>query len=307
MKKNKFPVIFLLSFLLGIGVCPANAQDHAWWAANVGWDGKAHWSTYIISMPRYLGPNALPVPELSKGQVAERSSLGWEGQVHFMKGDHTWNAVLRGVYSIAPGKVSVEALWIPVEYAVVSHALKTERRIFHLFYNQRWATGDVYIQTNLQLLQATPNKPGLMLRMGQRLPASNMQGAARFTDAPGFYLDLSTGIPLSGAWRLSLMSGVFIWQTNRDDQFQNDAFLFGLGATRSFGPWGLDLGFRGYLGYMGKGDDPLAANARVSYARKGWQWQMGFQQGFLDLRYVSFQTGVVKLLPLRHYSMQRAN
>ncbi len=273
----------------------ASSQDHQWWADNVQWDGKSHWSSYIISMPRYLGPNALPIPELSWGNVPEHSTLGWELQGHFMRGDRTANAVLRGVYRVTPGKIALEAFWIPAEYAVVSHERKTERRVFHRFYDRRWATGDVYVQTTLQLFKGG-NKEGFMLRIGQRMPASNMQGAARFTDAPGFYSDLSKSMELGGDWCLAGMAGVYIWQTNRDDQFQNDALLFGAGLSRSFGPVQMDLSFRGYLGYMGSGDDPLAAAARILFSGERWNGRFTLQQGFLDLRYTTLSFGVWRML-----------
>jgi len=273
----------------------AFSQDHQWWADNVQWDGKSHWSTYIISMPRYLGPNALPIPEQCWGKVPVRSSLGWELQGHFMEGDRTANAVLRGVYSVTPGKIALEAIWIPAEYAVVSHERKTERKVFHRFYDRRWATGDVYVQTTLQLFKGG-EKEGFMLRIGQRMPASNMQGAARFTDAPGFYSDLSKSMELGGDWCLAGMAGVYIWQTNRDDQFQNDALLFGAGLSRSFGPVQMDLSFRGYLGYMGRGDDPLAATARILFSGERWNGLITLQQGFLDLRYTTLSFGVWRML-----------
>ena len=281
---------FILTAFSAVGF----SQDHQWWADNVQWDGKSHWSTYIISMPRYLGPNALPIPELSWGKVPERSSLGWELQGHFAEGDRTGNALLRGVYTVTPGKIALEAFWIPVEYAVVSHEKKTERRVFHRFYDRRWATGDVYIQTTLQLFKGAKGN-GPVLRIGQRMPASNMQGAARFTDAPGFYVDLSRSVELGRYWRLSGMGGVYIWQTNRDDQFQNDAFIFGAGLSRAFGPLQMDLSFRVYLGYMGKGDDPLAAAARFSFVDKNWNGQITVQQGLLDLRYSTIGAGIIRL------------
>jgi hypothetical protein len=277
-------------------ICAREAfpQDHQWWADNVQWDGKSHWSTYIISMPKYLGPNALPIPELSWGKVAERSSVGWELQGHFMEGDRTGNAILRGVYSITPGKIALEAFWLPVEYAVVSHENKTARKVFHRFYERRWASGDVYVQTTLQLLKGAEGE-GFMFRLGHRLPASNMQGAARFTDAPGFYGDLSKSVELGGHWRLAAMAGLYVWQTNRDDQFQNDAFLFGAGVSRGFGPLQVDLSFRGYLGYMGRGDDPLAAAVRFCFKGKSWNGQITVQQGFLDLQYSTLGFGICRM------------
>lgn len=260
------------------------------------WDGKAHWSTYITSKPSLMGPNALPIPDLSTGSVPKISSVSMDGQFHCMKGDQTLNAVIKGTYAVTPGKIALELIWIPVEYAVVSHALKTERKVFHTFYNNRWATGDLYLHTHLQLMKEEGRKAGLLLRVGYRFPSSNMQGAARFTDAPGYYADLSSRFRLCQQWSLSIMSGIYVWQTNRDDYLQDDAFLFGTGITRQIGPIDLDLNFRGYLGYLGNGDDPLAASIRIAYKKNNWQWRAAFQQGFLDLKYNTVAIGLTRLI-----------
>jgi hypothetical protein len=249
-----------------------------------------------MSKPAFMGANALPVPDLSTGNAPQVSSFSMEGQYHTMPGDRTFNTVIRGLYAVAPGKIALEAIWIPAEYSVVSHELKTERKIFHAFYHQRWATGDLYLQTYLQLIREKHQRPGLMLRVGYRFPTSNMQGAARFTDAPGYYTDLSTRVRLAEKWHVSFMSGFYVWQTNQDDFVQNDAFLFGSGISRQAGSWNIELNSRAYLGYLGSGDDPIAASLRVSYKKNDWEWRAGFQEGFLDLKYRSVQVGITRLI-----------
>ncbi|MBU6159171.1 MAG: hypothetical protein KGP35_09090 [Bacteroidetes bacterium] len=289
------PLIILLFALV---THAALSQDHDWWAKNVQWDNQSSWTTYIKFKPRYLGPNALPIPELSDGKVPSKSSLSIESQSHFMKGDHTYNTLLRGLYEVMPGRIALEIMWIPAEYAVVSHELKTERNVFWRFYNNRWASGDVFLQTYLQLLKPEGRTMGLMLRMGHRLPSSTMLGAARFTDAPGYYFDLSSAFKLPNRFNFLTMAGFYVWQTNSVNYYQNDAFLFGVGLARSFGAFKLEASFRGYLGYWGKGDDPLAAALMCNYTTGEWQWRLGVQQGFLDLRYTTVNVGLKRFLHL---------
>ena len=64
----------LLGFLFLLPVY-LPAQDHYWWANNVGWDGQRFWGDYIIRAQRYLGPNALPIPRLGNGRVPNERSL----------------------------------------------------------------------------------------------------------------------------------------------------------------------------------------------------------------------------------------
>ena len=290
------PMRLLISIFFTSITHLAFSQDHDWWAKNVQWDNQSSWTTYINFKPRYLGPNALPIPELSGGEVPSKSSLSIQSQSHFMKGDHTYNTLMKGLYEVMPGRIALEIMWIPVEYSVVSHKLKTERNVFWRFYNNRWASGDVFLQTYLQLLKSEGRQMGLMLRIGHRLPSSTMLGAARFTDAPGYYFDLSSALQLPNRFKLLTMAGFYVWQTNSVDYYQNDAFLFGLGLVRSFGAFNLEANFRGYLGYLGRGDDPLAAALTSTYTHGKWQWRLGFQQGFLDLRYTTINFGITRFL-----------
>lgn len=270
------------------------AQDHDWWANNVGWDGKSHWSTYIISQPRYLGPNALPIPSLPNGLLQEKGFLALDGFSHSATGDQTFNPVFTGYVLPAPGKVALELQWIPLEYFSMSHARKTERRVFHLFYDSRWATGDVLLNTYIQLLRRPQSSADALLRIGYRFPSSSMLGAARFTDAPGYFFDLSAGKPLGPNWRLSGMLGFYVWQTNRDDRLQNDAFLFGAGLSHTTPGWEWTASFRGYWGYMGSGDDPMAASLSLQRRAPGrFAWRLGVQQGLLDLRYSTLFVGAI--------------
>ncbi len=281
---------------LGLVACaPAlRAQGHDWWANNVGWDGKSHWSTYIISQPRYLGPNALPIPSLPNGLLEEQGFLALDAFSHSANGDQTFNPHLTAYVLPAPGKVAMELQWIPVEYFVMSHAVKTERKVFHLSYDSRWATGDVLLHTYVQVLRHPQAPADALLRIGYRFPSSSMLGAARFTDAPGYFFDLSAGKPLARNWRLYGMLGFYVWQTNRDDRLQNDAFLFGAGLSHTASSWEWKASFRGYWGYMGSGDDPMAVS--LSLQRRSSHrasWRLGVQQGLLDLRYSTLFVGVV--------------
>jgi hypothetical protein len=169
----------------------ASAQDHYWWANNVGWDGQRFWGDYIIRAPRFLGPNALPIPRLGNGRVPNERSIALSGNSHFTLGDATQNLALYGTYNLVPDVISFELYWVPIEYFKLSHVIKTERKTFHIFYNEPLASGDIYLHTLIQVLKAETHPLDLALRIGYRFPSSTMLGMARYTDSPGYYLDLS--------------------------------------------------------------------------------------------------------------------
>ncbi|WP_044234083.1 hypothetical protein [Haliscomenobacter hydrossis] len=287
--------ILLLFFFFHLHSTLSFAQDHYWWANNVGWDGQRFWGDYIIRAPRFLGPNALPIPRLGNGRVPNEHSFAFSGNSHVATGDLTHNLALTGTYNLVPDVISFELYWVPVEHFTLTHEIKTERKTFHVFYNRRWASGDVYLHTLIQILKAEKHPLDLALRIGYRFPSSTMVGMARFTDAAGYYLDLSFGKKLiDGSLKLSLngMGGIFVWQINQNAQNQNDAPLFGLGLNLEGKKWALSPVFRGYTGYLNNGDRPLALglNGQIDLSNK-WQLFGGVQKGFGDLLYNSIELG----------------
>lgn len=286
-------VLWIISFLLAPLL--SMAQDHYWWANNVGWDGHSFWGDYIIREPRYLGPNALPIPRLGNGRVPNEKSFSFSTNSHSTTGDFTYNLGLYGTYNLVRDVISFEMYWVPIEHFTMSHELKTERKTFHVFYNQHLASGDIYLHTLIQLLKAEKNRIDLALRIGYRFPSSTMVGMARYTDAAGYYLDFSFGKKLvDGSLDLSLqgMGGIFVWQINQNKQNQNDAPLFGVGLNLEGKAWSLATAFRGYTGYLNLGDRPLALSLSGTLdLNERWQLFGTAQTGFADLLYDSFELG----------------
>lgn len=285
--------IRLTCFLSAIFLCLFSiAQTSDWWERNVQWDGVTHWRHYIKFSPAYLGPNALPVPSVTNGTVDSNHSVTIAAAAHFMPGDRTFNAVLKGNYCIIKNKVSVDAMWVPVEYFQTSHALKTERHVFYLSYNNRKAIGDVHMNINVQLLDPAKFKNTLAVRAGYRYPTSSDVASARMTDAPGYFFDASTGgsFSKSNKWRYMAMAGFLVWQLNNDIP-QNDAFLFGAGIEYNHNRFQLQTNVAGYLGYLNDGDKPVVGRIKAGTVKPGFNWQLQLQQGFHDFRYSSIEVG----------------
>lgn len=286
----------LWSLFLLLCVSPIDGQDHQWWADNVNWDGSTHWSTYIVSSPRFLGPNALPIPKQNTGRIPKESSLELDFESHFSSGDHTYNTRVQLDYVFVPDKISFQLFWVPIEFFEVSHEVKTKRRIFHTFYNEQQAIGDINFLTNLQLLREEKHQWNAALRIAYRFPTSSLQGAARFTDAPGYHFDLGISRTLFPdkplQWQPSLMLGFLVWQTNRDDQFQNDAFLYGLSSKLWYKKWQWEVSYRAYHGYLANGDHPQVLNTRLRYDFSQMSLHFDLGLGVLDNLYNRLAIGV---------------
>ena len=86
----KLCVTLLSLLLVGISV-PADAQDYSWWNHKHQWDGITSWTDYMIVSPAFMGPNALPVPEIRKGMPEKSRSVEVAIDAHYSRGDQTGN------------------------------------------------------------------------------------------------------------------------------------------------------------------------------------------------------------------------
>lgn len=279
-----------------------NAQGHYWWADNVAWDGVTHWSEYIVYGPRFMGPNAMPIPRLSSGRIKQEHAFSLGLSSHHSEGDKTQNLQMEGTYIIVRDKVSFDFHWVPKEFFQVSPEVKTARKTFHTFYDARTASGDFYLNTNIQL--ARRERFGLSARLGYKFPTSTMQGAARFTDSPGYYADLSTCVKLNTDdqptnFNLIGMLGFYAWQTNKDEQFQNDALLAGIGVQRDGTFLDLEAHVRGYWGYLNIGDQPIICELNASHRMKRLGISMILAKGLQDFPFTSFSLLLTRFFDLK--------
>ena len=273
----------------------ANTQDFPWWAKVVKWDGVSPWQRYIITMPGYMGPNALPVPFITNGSVDSIHSIGMTGNLHFSKGDNTQNLAVYGNYCLVKNVIAFNIYWVPYERYQMSHTIKEERHVFSHYYYDQSAQGEIHLNTNIQLFKKWRDHIHLALRIGYRLPTSNGLGTARSTDAPGYYFDVSAGKPLGKQARTKLlgMAGLYVWQTNLDGRRQNDAFLFGAGVEINPSKWRIQIYGTGYLGYMNQlGDKPILFRTSIEQRGKRVNALFKFQQGIHNFEYTSFEAGL---------------
>ncbi|NND07371.1 MAG: hypothetical protein HKN87_13420 [Saprospiraceae bacterium] len=299
-------ISWVCAYFILLGCCHLpiglHGQGHYWWADNVEWDGVTHWSEYIVYGPNFLGPNAMPVPSFSTGKIEKNHAFTAGIQGHFNKGDQTQNLRIEGTYVMLKDKVSFDFDWVPLEFFQVSHEMKTRRRTFHTFYDASKATGDFYVNTNIQVLR----RKGFALaaRLGYKFPISNMQGAARFTDSPGYYANVSSFVNLqpsneTNGFGLVGMLGFYAWQTNLDEQFQNDALLAGIGLRHEGIHWDFEGHLRGYWGYLNIGDQPVVAEIQMDYKMKKIGVSLALTRGLQDFPFTSLMLSATHFMAPR--------
>jgi hypothetical protein len=290
-KNTRFMGRLVCFLFVTVSTISAQAQDFEWWSRNVNWDGISPWNKYIIYNAANLGPNALPVPRLSNGRIDSLNSFSISTMYHHMKGDHTGNFALYGNYVIVNDRISLDAFWVPFEVFNVTHQLKEQRKVVHHAYYKTSAIGDVHINFNINLLNKIKDKVQLSLRTGYRYATSTRYEAARMTNAPGYYFDVSASRKFhpQSKWIYAAMAGMYVWQLPLG--LQNDAFLFGAGIEYNNKQFQLQTNITGYLGYMKNGDQPIVYRLRAGRNKKGMNWFAQFQQGLHDFKYTTGEVG----------------
>jgi hypothetical protein len=183
---------------------------------------------------------------------------------------------------------------VPYEHFRLSHEIKSKRHVFHQFYYDNEATGDIQLNTNIQIFNKWRKDIHLVLRMGYRFPAGSGFGLARTSDGPGYYFNLSFGKPFKHSSLKWLgMAGFYAWQMISDRHNQNDAFLFGSGLEWNKKNTILQTYAAGYLGYLEKsGDKPIVFRTSLEQKLRRHSLLFGFQQGLKDFDYTSFELGM---------------
>jgi len=269
-------------------------SDFVWWNNIHNWDGITPWHRMIQMTPGYMGPNALPVPELRQGVIDSTLSLTLAPETHHSPGDFTLNLFTEINIPVAKN-VALQIFWVPVEYFATDTAVR-DMRIARTKDATGVVMGDVYIGTNIQLLRNKKNLPDLMLGINIKTASGNGLADARHTDAPGYFFDLSGGkdIALKNNWLLRphAMAGFYVYHTNREDYFQNDALMFGAGITLKNSQWAFIGQITGWHGYFQDLDSPTIFRLEVRRLFQKSDVFFRFQEGNASYPFTSFRAGI---------------
>lgn len=268
-----------------------------WWNLRHGWDGYSRWQQYQYQEPGRMGPNALPVPDIRNGSIGKTGFFETDIDLHFSSGDKTQNLFVKLHLPIAKN-VALELWDVPYEQ-YQTDTVTRDHRAARGYTAEGSSTGDVYIATLISLVQNHTSLPDITLEIALKTASGNNLEDARFTDAPGYYFDLSFGKKyllregLDVYMRPYGMFGFYVYQTHRDDYFQNDCILWGGGLDIGNKRWELKNQVGGYHGYFGTYDRPVVYRLLLKYKLEKIQYQFQFQNGNGSYPFTSFRFGAI--------------
>ena len=180
----------------------AQPDNMNWWNNRHNWDYVRSWSDYMELQPGTMGPNALPVPELRNGAMDSSFSFLTAGEIHTAPNDFTGNLFL-GANIPIKNAVSIQVWWVPVEYFETDTLVRDFRKA-RSWDPKGYSVGDVYIATLIPVVRNHAKWPDILLGINLKTASGNNLENARFTDAPGYYFDVSFGktYALGDSWTI---------------------------------------------------------------------------------------------------------
>lgn len=264
-------------------------EDYTWWNAIHHYDGHSPWYFYLKTSAANWGPNALPVPYLNEGLIHEKYSFEFRPEAHLSKGDKTYD--LFTSLKIPLGKrVDFEVFLVPIEYFVMDTATSIARFVRHPD-GRNYAGGDFWFGTNFQILEEKNNHPSIVASFYFKTASGTGMEYIRYTDAPGYYFNLSFGKNIfqnkeaNKSLRIFGQSGFYAYQTWDPLHNQDDCLSYGIGAKYSTKLFWLRGALAGYLGYLNNGDRPSVFRIQLGTQREKLNFAIKYQGGIHDFNY----------------------
>ncbi len=294
--------LFTILLVSIISLFSSAQENWTWWNEIHGWEtGMPGWRNWIIMSPGYLGPNALPVPELKRGFLESQTEIELTASTHSHAGDPTQDISAKAYIPFANGRIAIEVFGVVMEHYNYTEEIRDER-ISRDRNGKGTAFGDLNFSTLIQLVK-NRKFPNTLLRANFRTASGSNLEAARYSDFPGYNFDLTFSKDLAKPdgflFRPIAMIGFYSWQTNDELNLQNDALLYGLGADFEKKSWRFTGSWSGYYGYKNNGDRPMQLNFDLRKDLKNTAIKIEYQHGLNDWMYKTVRFSFIwKLNPI---------
>ena len=290
MKIRIITAVILLFLIAGSFRTKAgDFEDYTWWNAVHNWDGHTPWYYYLKTSAAYWGPNALPVPNLNEALITQKVTFEFRPEAHLSKGDKTYD-IFTSLKLPLGKRVDFEVFLVPIEYFSMDTATRFERYVRHID-ARGFAGGDFWFGTNFKIVQAHGILPDLVASFYFKTASGTGMEYIRYTDAPGYYMNLSFGKNIVSnkekgtTLRLFGHGGFYAYQTWDPLHNQDDCFSWGMGTKYSGKKMWARVVLAGYLGYLNNGDRPAVVRFQVGTKKEKLNFALKYQGGIHDFKY----------------------
>lgn len=282
----KINVRFLFLFLWGMG----------WFSGPLSAEGWRDKMEYLVYSPRYFGPNAFPMPELTGGRLASRWEVELRGEFHTMPGDKTEDIFARLYVPIAGGRAGVTVSGVIREFYKTSPEVRDERNAVEIKPVVP-CYGDVVVNCYYQVLRSE-KWMDVVVSANLKTASGGRLCDARYTDAASYWFDCQVGRTLWQNERASLRAqgliGFYCWMTNSMVHRQNDALCYGLGLQGAYRSFSLDCDYSGIQGYKENGDRPMVIRTKLNYEIRKNILSFRYKHGIKDNLYDSYSLAYIR-------------
>ena len=296
MKQSGSLRMIVLMILFSSFVFPIIAEPPVWWQEVHDYDANKPWYSYYKYTTSYFGPNALPVPEIADGLIADRHSAEISTDIFWGYGDRTQSLSTRLTYAFIPGRLAISGWGVLAEHYNVTTEVRDLRASMDKDTKGSLIIGDLYFSTIIGLFREKKIMPDLSLEVVLKTAASGNPNNSRYVDTPGYYFDVNAGKSIFfkhsyfKELRLVGMAGFLCYQLN--SHHQNDAPLFGGKVMLKARKWAWENSISGYSGWTGLGDKPLVLRSRLKLDADNFCTFIQYQHSLRDYPFRRLQTGV---------------
>jgi len=254
----------------------------------------------IHHTPQWFGPNANPVPEFTAAVIPAETKISLAAESSFGFGDETQTLHFSAEIPLIPEKVSLKFWSAAFEHYNVSDEVAAQRQM--LGKNSGTATGDMYVQTRIRLLEETHRRPSVVFNSTLKTSSGTGFINRRNFNTAGYYFDVEFGksFPVEASFlnelRLGTDFGFFCWDVQTPgNNVQDDAIMYGakiLLKNDSFA-WENTLG--GYYGWLRHipdyGNKPLVYSTKIAYKRQVTQYFLQYTRGIQHFPFHQMMAG----------------
>jgi hypothetical protein len=285
--------LLLLVFFAAVFDCSNAQNDYNWWNKKHQWDGKSSPLNYIKRTPGFLGPNALPVPELNDTKINFRTYVYTGARLQFSQNEKVVNPEIGIYFPVQKNRIALSFYSRLFEFYETDSILR-DVRFAKDSVSKGVSKSESFLQARARVWENFYFFPDFSIEFGLKLNTGKNLENARHTNAPGYWFlgNFAKDIYNKEKFNVRVISmlGGFIWQAG--DNQQNDSWMYGIGVQIKKNATTFLADASGYRGYRNNGDRPFVTRIKLEQEQNKLSYFFNYQKGWSDFISNGFFVGI---------------